>query len=807
MKKMVPHRVAILIMAMIAAMSAITARAEQPGVSLLSAVTASDVSRVSRHTHRNVVQMDSAHGNHNGKVGLVLSGGGAKGIAHVGVIKALEDNDIPIDYVTGTSMGAIVGSLYSCGWTPERMMQLFTSKGFTYWSTGVIPSDRIYYYIQPTPTPKWLEVNLNFDSKDKVVNQILPTSLISPLPMNIEFLNLYGPYSEQCGENFNNLFVPFRCVTSDVYHKHKIVLSNGSLGDAVRASMSFPLVFRPIKIDGVLVYDGGIYDNFPVNVMRKDFNPDFIIGVSVSGRDSVPIRGDLYSQLEDMIIQNNDYRVPRKIGVKIQVPVLNFGVLQFDKAKEIYDIGYMTGLHMVDSIKKRMPMRRSLEEVTKRREAYALKTPALEFDSVAVTGVGGDQARYLRFLFRGQHGSKRIDMPEVINSYYRAVTDGTLSNLLPQAEFGRDGNNTLMLEATPKRPSSIGVGGWISSSTNSMLFLKAGYHSMRLNSLDVSLNGWIGQSYYAGLLDARFAFPSSRPSLVQLEASMSRQKFYDSEVLFYQTDSPAFITGDVNYLRGSYVWAANRKTKGWVSLAWGYMFDHYFPDANGSYADKKRDKLQYRLGVLRTGFEKNTLNDKLYPSSGIHWNFELRGAYELSRWCPESKVAGGFKDTWWGALWVYYKQFFEIDRDIQLGVMANGLITYRDLNQNYTATLVHSTEFGPTPSTQNYFNEEFRSDNYVAAGLIPMWTPLRNLQLRGDFYAYSKIRELKNMGLEVARYGGWFRKVQFVGEVAAVYNFPFASLSVYANYLSSPKNNWNFGINFGLFFQAPKLIH
>lgn len=782
MRKMVSRGAIFVAMALIATISAVTVRAEE-------ALT------------------DTAGPSRNGRVGLVLSGGGAKGIAHVGVIKALEDNDIPIDYVTGTSMGAIVGSLYSCGWTPERMMELFTGKDFTYWSTGVIPTDRICYYIQPAPTPKWLEVNLNFDSKDKVVNQILPTSLISPLPMNIEFLNLYGPYSEQCGENFNNLFVPFRCVTSDVYHKHKIVLADGSLGDAVRASMSFPLVFRPIKIDGVLVYDGGIYDNFPVNVMRKDFHPDFIIGVSVSGRDSVPIRGDLYSQLEDMIIQNNDYKVPRKIGVKIQVPVLNFGVLQFDKAKEIYDIGYLTGLHMVDSIKKRIPMRRSLEEVTRRREAFASKTPALEFDSVAVTGVPGDQARYLRYLFQGSHNDRKIGMPKVIDSYYRAVTDGTLSNLLPQAEFGRDGDNTLLLEATPKRPTSIGVGGWVSSSTNSMLFLKAGYHSMRLNSLDVSLSGWIGQSYYAGLLEARFAFPSSRPSLVQLDASMSRQKFYDSEVLFYQTDAPAFITGDVNYVRGSYVWAATRKSKGWVSLAGGYMSDHYFPDANGSYTGKKRDKTQYRLGVLRTGFEKNTLNDKLYPSFGVNWNFEFRGAYEQSRWCPEDRPAGGFKDSWWGALWIYYKQFFEVNRNIQFGVMANGLVTYRELNQNYTSTLVHAAEFGPTPSTQNYFNEAFRSDNYAAAGVIPMWTPLRNLQLRGDFYVYSKIRDIKNLGQEVTRYGDWFHKFEFIGEVAAVYNFPFASLSVYANYLSSPKRNWNFGINFGLFFQAPKLIH
>ena len=96
------------------------------------------------------------------RVGLVLSGGGAKGIAHVGVIKALEDNDIPIDYVTGTSMGAIVGSFYSCGWSPERMLDLFTSPEFLDWSTGTISKDKIYYYNRPEPTPKWISVNINF---------------------------------------------------------------------------------------------------------------------------------------------------------------------------------------------------------------------------------------------------------------------------------------------------------------------------------------------------------------------------------------------------------------------------------------------------------------------------------------------------------------------------------------------------------------------------------------------------------------------------------------------------------------------
>ena len=90
-------------------------------------------------------------------------------------------------------------------------------------------------------------------------------------------MDLFAAYTAQCGGDFDRLFVPFRCVTSDVTHKHKVVCRSGMLSDAIRASMSFPAVFAPIKIGGVEMYDGGIYDNFPVDVMREDFAPSIMI--------------------------------------------------------------------------------------------------------------------------------------------------------------------------------------------------------------------------------------------------------------------------------------------------------------------------------------------------------------------------------------------------------------------------------------------------------------------------------------------------------------------------------------------------
>ena len=120
--------------------------------------------------------------------------------------------------------------------------------------------------------------------------------------------------------------------------------------------------------------------------------------------------------------------------------------------------------------------------------------------------------------------------------------------------------------------------------------------------------------------------------------------------------------------------------------------------------------------------------------------------------------------------------------------------------------MIHAAAFAPTPSTKNYFNVAFRSDNYVAVGAMPVWTPITNAQLRGDFFAFCPVRNVKEGNLGMTVYDGWFKKPQFIGEVAAVYNFPFASLSLYANYLSSPAHNWNFGINLGLYFQAPRLL-
>ena len=152
---------------------------------------------------------------HGQTVGLVLSGGGAKGIAHIGIIKALEENNVPIDYVAGTSMGAIVGAWYAMGYTPDDMLNLILSEDFSMWSRGILDERYIYYFKKPEPSPEIVSFNIALQDSTKLEPHFLPNSLINHFPMNYGFMRLFAPYSAQCDGNYDNLSVPFRADATD----------------------------------------------------------------------------------------------------------------------------------------------------------------------------------------------------------------------------------------------------------------------------------------------------------------------------------------------------------------------------------------------------------------------------------------------------------------------------------------------------------------------------------------------------------------------------------------------------------------
>jgi NTE family protein len=265
-------------------------------------------------------------------VGLVLSGGGAKGISHIGVIKALEDNEIPIDYIAGTSMGAIIAALYSIGVTPDEMLAMFRSPEFNSWYKGEFEKGYATYIYRREPTAEMVGVSLTREKKNRLGIK-LPTSLISPFPMDLAVKQLFASSAAAAEYDFNKLMVPFRCVAADIVNKKPYVLRKGDLSSAVRASMTYPFLFKPIIVDSTLLFDGGLYNNFPWDVMVNDFNPGFIIGSKCSGNAAEPDTEDILSQLENMLRVETDYTIPQEKGVLIDIKLPGVSINGFQQGR------------------------------------------------------------------------------------------------------------------------------------------------------------------------------------------------------------------------------------------------------------------------------------------------------------------------------------------------------------------------------------------------------------------------------------------------------------------------------------------
>lgn len=228
-------------------------------------------------------------------VALVLSGGGAKGVAHIPVIKKIEELGIPVDMVVGTSMGAIVGSLYSIGYNTDQMDSLVRVQDWPFvLSDNVKRSQQLLS--KKLKDSKYI-TNFSFQKKPKEI--MSSGGMVKGNNLKSLFAELMYEYPDSI--NFNNLPTPFACVTTDLVTGNQVNFHSGKLATAVRASMSIPGAFSPVKIDSLVLVDGGLVDNFPVDIARQ-MGADYVIGVDVSDPLLKPYQIDGVSKVLAQVI-------------------------------------------------------------------------------------------------------------------------------------------------------------------------------------------------------------------------------------------------------------------------------------------------------------------------------------------------------------------------------------------------------------------------------------------------------------------------------------------------------------------------
>jgi NTE family protein len=268
------------------------------------------------------------------KIGLVLSGGGAKGLAHIGTLKVIDSLGIKVDYIAGTSMGAIIGSLYASGYTGKQLDSIFKTVDFDKIISDEIPRSSKTYFERRNN--ERYAVTLPF--KDFKVR--LPSSLSKG--QNIyDFLSRLLFHVKDT-DNFKLLPIPFLCIATDITTGKEVVLESGYLPKAVNASGALPSLFAPVQIDGRLLIDGGVTDNYPIDKL-KERGMDIIIGVDV--QDDLKSLKELNSAL-DILTQINNFHTINDMEIKapqtdvyIVPDITTFNVVSFDQGEQIIKEG------------------------------------------------------------------------------------------------------------------------------------------------------------------------------------------------------------------------------------------------------------------------------------------------------------------------------------------------------------------------------------------------------------------------------------------------------------------------------------
>ena len=739
------------------------------------------------------------------KVGVVLSGGGALGFAHIGALRALEENGIPIDYITGTSAGALVGSMYASGWSPELMDSLVISEKFRLMSTGGIEKKHTHYYRQDDQSPEWINIKL---TKDFDLSKVIPTNITNPILLDFESMANYTAVSHAANYNFDSLFVPFRCVASDVQKKEAVIFKSGHLNQAVRASMTYPGYLKPIKVDGQLMFDGGLYNNFPTDVMYDDFYPDIIIGINFSDSAKAPDPNDVFSQFKTMIINRQPSTIICENGILIE-PEEPISIFSFDESDKAIKAGYEATMAIMDSIKLMIPREMSVEEINRKRKVFSQQHKALLFDEIEVLGVNENIKKYVkRALLRN---NESIDLETLKRRYFWLLSDSKINFAYPLAIYNPETEKyKLKVEIFPEKPFSVEFGGIFSSKPINTGFVGLKYARLGRIGTKVTGSSHFGKYYGSLNINGELDFNFKFPFILGGSLTYNRWDYFRSFTTFFEESKPSYIIENEQF-QGAYA-AVPFFNFGKIKMGWqnGSILNNYYQSDEFSPSDTA-DVTRLDGNVFYMRYDQSTLNRKQFASKGNLIEAEMKYFMGTENTTPGSTSFLTFPSTDINQTMLLMrlnaKQYFNLSEHFSIGLQGgtSNLLTDRFLD-NYTATFIASPNFQPLPLNQTQLYSEYTSHFFVNAGTEIIYSLTENIEWRNEIHLYQPIFELSSNSFNQAFYNYSPSDPKFITASQLVLHSPLGPLSGGAYYMPSLQSPWFLHISFGYLIHNKRFI-
>jgi NTE family protein len=718
------------------------------------------------------------------KVGIVLSGGAAKGIAHIGVLKALEENGIPIDYIVGTSMGGIVGGCYAAGLSPLQIEEIMTSKAFLDWVNGRIEDRHKYFYYKKDDEPSFLKINLSLDS---TFNVFFNTSIANDLALNFALTQTLAQPSSVANENFDSLFVPLRIMAADIFTQSQVELKGGILSDALRATQTAPFFFNPIRIDGKYLFDGGVYNNFPADVLQRDFKPDVVIGCNVSSKvyDKYPYGEDdklISRSLLYMLLDKSDpTRIP-KTGVYIQPDLKGFTAFDFANAKEMIDSGYRQTMRQMKEIKAKVEARRTCESVAEARNRYNDRSTPIVVDQITFDGFDHGQQIYLNRFFK--NGRRPLYYSDIEKGYFQLVSEEYFNNIYPSFRFD-PATKRYSFRLARRKPNNFQVdfGGVIATRNISNIYLGLNYYSLHQVLTHAQLNVATGDFYKSLQFKTRFDFPFFGRFYLEPEVTINNWNYFSANDILARRYSPTVLTRVDRKYAASLGVPVARQIKAFING--GYLANNdQFIDTNVLVSTDTLDQLTLSGGRFGAGVTYNTLNRKQYPTQGKAFSISANFFSMLEEYAPGSTSVNTtptrVNRSWWQTK-VTLEQYLK-KGIYSTGYLLEGVFSNQPTFSNYFGTIINAPAFNPLQDSRTLLLQNFRAFNYVAGGLRNVFSVRKNLDFRLEAYAFKPLQVISQDDFQRAKIEQEIRQFYFAGMADLVFHSTVGPISLSLNY-------------------------
>ena len=621
---------------------------------------------------------------------------------------------------------------------------------------------------------------------------------------------LLAQASQKANYNFDSLFIPYRAVAADIFTQKVMVLKSGRLNEALRATLSVPFFFRPLKLRNKYLFDGGIYNNFPVDVARKEFDPDVIIGVNVSTKvfDEYPYENDqelIQESLLSMLLDKPDLKMLTQKDIYLEPNIKTFSALDFEDAAQLVDSGFAEASKHLAQIEAKINTKTDCDIQANSRNEFILGSIPLRFKNIRTEDFSEPKQQYIRHFFSDK---EYLNIHDIKTGYYKMISEEYFQNTHPGIIYNPvDSAYDFEILGDTRNIFDIDLGGNISTRSISQIFLGLNYTHFNHFLFKHHLNFYTGGFYQSMQVASRINIPT-RSQLIYVEPvfTYNNWDFIDANELIFSDKDPTIIDEIDRSLRVNLGLAAG--THGRIRLHSGY-----FNNSNG-FSNLKEFKStdtldQQTFRGFRHGIEysRYSLNRKQYASSGQHLQIKL----DLFN-AEERLVAGNtsdltgthYKDQNWVRLKIRSEQYFGPGK-FKYGYLFEGVVSNQPTGINLTGSLINAPSFEPLVDSKTLFLENFKAYNYIAGGVRNVFNVSRKIDLRLEAYFFKPFEALTTSQDSDLVVLDDATSVYYSGTAAAVYHSLLGPISLQVNYYDDDENQWGVLMHIGyvLFNKKP----